>query len=368
MAKRYTTFISSLIITASLITTTILLGACKKHSHDSIVSCDITSEDEYIIKWDIFPKADGDVKIYISDSPTSFNTDAEPIVVAQASEGAAYLPTPNPLKRHYFLLNFNDCFTRIVGARASFVQSAYAFRDLGGYSGAGNRKTHWGMIYRTGTLDTLSNDDKIRIKNINPKTIIEDRPKEECKYSAEELGVENVIYMSCSDLEVDSIIDKIYKGEFTVNEARTLINDYYFSLIEEGNENCFTQMFDILSDKSNYPIIISSRYGKGFNDMASLFILTALGVSNDDIYEDYTWANQYFCKSRLIQKISHLPSEVHEAIASIIHNNRKDLMKVVTTMQSNHKSIDSYLINTLDLNIDKRKRIQNILLVNEAEL
>ncbi|MBR5241347.1 MAG: tyrosine-protein phosphatase, partial [Muribaculaceae bacterium] len=201
------------------IITLFLLSACFSHVHDSNVSCDITIDKEYIIKWDVFPKAVGDVKIYISDNPETFNT-RQPVAVVDAADGVAFLPTPDPLKRHYFLLDFNGCFSRIVAARASFVQSAYDFRDLGGYSGVNNKKTKWGMIYRTGTLDTLSELDKQRIINIAPKTIIEYRDRAECSYSPTELGVENVVYMPFTNFNVDSIINKVYNGDFSRDEAR----------------------------------------------------------------------------------------------------------------------------------------------------
>lgn len=345
-----------------------LLSACFPHVHDSNVSCDITIDKEYIIKWDVFPKAVGDVSIYISDNPENFNTKQQPAAVVDASEGVAFLPTSDPLKRHYFLLNFNNCFSRIVAARASFVQSAYDFRDLGGYSGIGDKKTKWGMIYRAGTLDTLSDVDKERIRNIAPKTIIEYRDKGECLYSPSELGVEKVVYMPYTKFNVDSIIAKIYNGDFSRDEARIVMNEYYFSMIEDSAKQAFITLFDILTEENNYPVILSSQYGKGFNDMASLFIFTSLGVSNDEIYEDYTWANKYFCKTRIVKKISHLPTHVREAVASIMHNNHRDMVNLVNTMYNRYESIDKYLIDSLDLTLDKRKALHRLLLVDEGRL
>lgn len=344
-----------------------LLSACFPHVHDSNVSCDITTDKEYIIKWDVFPKAVGNVSIYISDNPETFDT-RKPIAVVDADEGVAFLPTPDPMKRHYFLLDFNGCFSRIVAARASFVRSAYDFRDLGGYSGVNNKKTKWGMIYRTGTLDTLSEIDKQRIKNIAPKTIIEYRDKEKCIYSPSELGVENVVYMPYTAFDVDSIVNKIYNSDFSRDEARIVMNEYYFSMIDGSAKQTYARLFDILADEKNYPIILSSPYGKGFNDMASLFILTSLGVSSDEIYEDYTWANKYFCKTRIVKKISHLPSDVREAVASIMHNNHRDMFNVVNTMLNRHESIDKYMIDSLALTLDKRKTIHRLLLVDESRL
>ena len=350
------------------IITLFLFVACFSHTHDSNVSCDITKGGEYIIKWDVFPKAQGDVTIYISDNPNEFDTDDDPVAVVSADDGVAYLPTPDPLKRHYFLIDFNGCFSRIVAARASFVRSAYDFRDLGGYSGTGEKKTKWGMIYRTGTLDTLTAIDVERIKNIAPKTIVEYRDKDECRYSASELGVENVVYLPYTKFNVDSIIEKVYRGEFTSDEARIVLNEYYFSMIEGDAKDAYSELFDVLADDDNYPIILSSQYGKGFNDMASLFILSSLGVATNEIYEDYTWANKYFYKTPMINKISHLPIEVREAVASAIHNNHKDMSNLVNSMQNLYGSIDKYLIDSLDLTLDKRRDIHKILLVDESKL
>ena len=69
-----------------------------------------------------------------------------------------------------------------------------------------------------------------------------------------------------------------------------------------------------------------------------------------------------------MQKISHLPEEVREAIVSIIHNNQRDLSNVINTLQNQHESIDKYLIDSLNLTLDKRRQIHNILLVDEEKL
>ena len=337
------------------------------HTHDSNVSCDITIDNEYIIKWDIFPKAVGKVSVYISDTPDNFNT-RKPIAVVDADDGVVSFPTPDPNKRHYFLLDFNGCFSRIVAARASCIQSAYDFRDLGGYTGVANKRTKWGMIYRTGPLDTLSEADIERIKNIAPKTIVEFSNKGRSKCATTDLGAKQVISLSSQTFNVDSLIEKIYKGDFSRDEARIVINKYYLSLLESNSKENFKQLFDILSDEENYPILLSSNYGKGFNDIASLFILVSLGVNKHEISEDYTWANKYFCHTRIMQKISHLPEEVREAIVSIIHNNQRDLSNVINTLQNQHESIDKYLIDSLNLTLDKRRQIHNILLVDEEKL
>lgn len=339
--------------------------SCIPHTHDSVVTCDITYDKEYVIKWDVYPAAQGYVKVYISASPDSFDLKGTPVAVIPASDGVVEVPSPNTLNRYYFYLNFNDCFGRVVGARASYIQSAYIFRDLGGYSALGNKKSKWGMIYRAGVLDTLSQRDKQRIQNLNVKTIIEYRDKEECMYSLSELGVENIIYMQPSDFDIDSLINKVHHGEFKRGDARVSMQDFYLSLLTEDSKDSFVKLFDILAEEDNYPIIMTSRYGKGFNDLASLFILSALGVSIDEIYEDYTWANQYFCKTRIIEKVSHLPQDVREAIASIVHNNRKDLLVIVNTIQHKYGSIDKYMIEELKLTKDKREKIQKNLLVVE---
>ncbi len=359
--------LSFLFITITIISQ-LLFTACQSHVYDSNVSCDITVDNEYIIKWDIFPKAEGDVKVYISDNPDSFNTDKTPVAVVNADEGVVAFPTPDPYKRHYFLLNFNDCFSRIVAARASFIQSAYDFRDLGGYSGNEDKKTKWGMIYRVGTLDTLTDVDKRRIRNINPKTLIEYRNKELCKYDTKELGIDKVVYLTPSSFDVDSIMNKVYEGDFTSDEARMVIRKYYQSMMDGDSKQCFIKMFNILTNEDNYPVIISSQYGKGFNDLASMFILTALGVSNNEIYEDYTWANKYFSKTKIMQKISHLPEDVREAVVSIIHNNHKDMLAVVDDIQNRYHSVDKYMVDSLALSLSKQQKLQQILLVDESDL
>ncbi|MEG1642545.1 MAG: tyrosine-protein phosphatase [Bacteroidales bacterium] len=343
----------------------IIATSCVTKAPDSYVTCDLTNKMEYVIRWDIFPTMNGVVKIYASTNPSSFDTSKNPVAVAPINNKFAKFASTDSLSRFYFLIDFNGKFSRIVGTRGACMKSARIFRDLGGYKSSSNKRVKWGMIFRSGIIDTINNSDKERFARLGIKTIIDFRTAKEIKYDAKNLGLRTIVHLPVEIFDDSKLKKRILSGEFRCGDARVFMQDFYISQLNKPGQEVFELMFDILTREENYPIVIASKFGKGYCDIASALILSAIGVSEDFILEDYTWANQYLDSALIKQRTCNLNPNVREGVLTIMRNDRRDILCTFDIINRRYGSVQSFITNQLNVTQDQNIKLRNILLKNE---
>ena len=171
-----------------LFTSVALLAGCSSGRAPEIRAICLRDDiGNYIIKWETAPHTDGTMKLYVSDTPNSFDM-SRPCSYADINDGRVTYITNDNITRKYFLLSFNDKYYRTVGARSVQMDSVQNLRDIGGYfSEHGNRMTGWGKIFLSGELKALSRNDTIRLDNLKIKTVIDLRGEDEIALACPQL-------------------------------------------------------------------------------------------------------------------------------------------------------------------------------------
>ena len=177
-----------------LFTSVALLAGCSSGRAPEIRAICLRDDiGNYIIKWETDPHTDGTMKLYVSDTPNSFDM-SRPCSYADINDGRVTYITNDNITRKYFLLSFNDKYYRTVGARSVQMDSVQNLRDIGGYfSEHGNRMTGWGKIFRSGELKALSRNDTIRLDNLKIKTVIDLRGEDEIALAPEKYAGANIV-------------------------------------------------------------------------------------------------------------------------------------------------------------------------------
>lgn len=116
-----------------LFTSVALLAGCSSGRAPEIRAICLRDDiGNYIIKWETDPHTDGTMKLYVSDTPNSFDM-SRPCSYADINDGRVTYITNDNITRKYFLLSFNDKYYRTVGARSVQMDSVQNLRDIGGY-------------------------------------------------------------------------------------------------------------------------------------------------------------------------------------------------------------------------------------------
>lgn len=168
--------------------------------------------------------------------------------------------------------------TTTVGPRNMYVDGITNMRDIGGWEREDGSRVKQGMIYRCGRLNESS-----------ATSLVVEITEEGKRVMLEELGIQTEI-----DLRL------VYNNEIGALTSSPLGEDvnYYSCPMEWNVNNILTsniamvkQVFEILADESNYPIIYHCNIGTDRTGLFAFLINGLLGVSEEDLYRDYLFSN-----------------------------------------------------------------------------
>lgn len=169
--------------------------------------------------------------------------------------------------------------TEDVAPRNLEIDGITNVRDLGGWETPEGR-VRQGALIRCGRLN--------KSETTNVQIEITERGIEEMK---DRLGVRTEI-----DLRTPTAHNHETGGiaESPLGEGVTYRNipfEYSVSNYLTGNLEAVKEFFEVVSDESNYPVIFHCNIGTDRTGMLAYLINGLLGVSEEDLYRDYTFSN-----------------------------------------------------------------------------
>lgn len=323
--------------------------------------CEKDNKGNYIIKWEITPDPlKGNVEIYSSSSDDAFKNKKTPFLVANAEDRVATFKSPTSLSREYFLIRNNNSYSGIITNRYIPFDIIQNFRDLGGYFNDDNRQLRWGKIYRSGSLYNLSARDISKLQSLNIKTVIDLRNSEESQLFPDKFKGFSHYQISLDTLSSIELQDKITDRDFHRDEATTYMENAYLSILERNTEE-IKNIFKILLDENNYPVLIHDNLGKDRAGIIAFLILRALDVNPDDAYSDYILSDDYIDLSSYGRLMRDMPESMQEAMTIILRANPDFLDYSFGIITKKYGSLDTYFEKVLGLNTSKRQKLKTIL-------
>lgn len=203
------------------------------------------------------------------------------------------------------------------------IENLMNIRDLGGHITFNGTKTKYGKIIRSDVPYNLTKEEIDKVLNLNIDTVIDFRTEAEiqkkpCVFN----GMENINYYNIP----------MYGGD-KMPESAELIAPGYFKMIED-KESIYKIMKIILNSKKG--VLYHCTAGKDRTGVISALILSLVGVSKEDIAEDYyiSWNN-----------IRPLIDEILEKNPDfIIFENKKEyILDFLDMLYNKYGSVDKYL-------------------------
>ena len=153
-------------------------------------------------------------------------------------------------------------------------------------------------------------------------------------------------------------------------QEQKIKSDTVYRMVERMNRELvmnyhheYRQIFDILLDSANYPVVIHCSSGKGRTGIASALILASLGVNSDIIMEDYRLSNDYFNIPSASRYAYNLPARSQEAITTV-YSAREDFLNAAKEeIERRYGDMETYLERGIGLKKEEIKKLQSILLV-----
>ena len=236
------------------------------------------------------------------------------------------------------------------------LNGASNFRDLGGYVGHMGRPVKWRKIFRSDHLANLSPDDLKQIQSLGVKRSFDFRGVQESQAQAYDwpdiqrhgLSIEPTVVQR---LQAQHLTGKPLTSADALDAMQTTYRD--FVLIDSRR---FAELFEHLLDHAD-PLLFHCTAGKDRTGLAAALVLSALDVSESDIWRDYLLTNQLY--KRNTTGVTNLSPDVLKIVWEVQESFLKASLEQI---QASHGNIQNYLSNELGLTPAAKLRLQSLYL------
>jgi protein tyrosine/serine phosphatase len=166
-------------------------------------------------------------------------------------------------------------------------ESAPNFRDLGGYRTHDGRTVAWRRLFRSATLHKMNDREVARLeRDISPRAVIDLRTPRDPEHNPEVLLLEKigaryhpVPFSTWPWLPDPSQRPHVY--------ATDMGEIYLYRIREQPFAQRLVDALEIIAERDNHPLVFHCSAGKDRAGLLAAMVLTALGIVDEDVVDDY---------------------------------------------------------------------------------
>ena len=251
------------------------------------------------------------------------------------------------------------------------LEEGINFRELGGYLTEDGRKIKWHKLLRCGSMAQLTKNDVNYLDQYGVRYIIDLRSPEESNYSPDKYPdkaqyFQDTVYpFSFSLFKNLGIINNMRLGASNMDFGR---QTYLQMLLDPHAQAAYRKMFNVLleNDKEGESVVFHCTAGKDRTGVAAFLILSALGVSEKQIVEDYLYTNLFFDNYSSETINDALESESQTEIAQRLNSKTAVIAETIEVLpkacQVVSGSVEKFLEEKLGMTKAKIERLQELYL------
>lgn len=318
-------------------------------------------EGDFLLKWEVSPDHEGDIDIYSSLTDSSL-TNFTPLASKKVTDQVLKVSPMGSGLREFFMLRTAGVYSGVVANRIIEMNGIKNFRDIGGYFTTDNRQIRWGQMYRSADVSNATLYDQERIRRLNIKMVIDFRSEKTAKRYPLLLHPSiRKVALPLAPMDAEKLDEQLEGEHFDRSDAIRYVQESYVNIVENHKEQ-FGEMFDLLTNDSNYPILLTGSLGKDGVGLASYFILYTLGVPHAVLEEDYMLSNREIDPAKAKIDARNLPEPLQEAVTAMLSVNRAYLNYVIDHIKQKYGSVDNYLEKELRVTVGKKNLLRKYLL------
>jgi protein-tyrosine phosphatase len=237
-------------------------------------------------------------------------------------------------------------------------EGCFNFRDIGGYQGLNGRKVRWGLYFRAGRQDRMTQSDLQRVAEFGIKTQIDLRRSDEIRdQSRGPLEVMGSRYAWHPVMPND--------GSQRLNNmvGDTGISGKRYLGYLDFDPAPWRGIFDVMADAGQQPLLIHCTAGKDRTGVTTALLLSILGVDRAVIEADYVLTNRE-CERQVsfIESSQGIPDGMTRETLLHATGVPEDAMGVfLDGLEKNHGGALNYLIS-IGVDEVQQQAIQDALL------
>ncbi len=242
------------------------------------------------------------------------------------------------------------------------VEGTQNLRDLGGYTGAGGKTVRYGLLFRSDQLSKLTKAGEAYLQSLGIRTVIDLRSLPEARKSPNvDFGAQKIL--RCDPSAETAELAASFQAS-AAEEDRKLVEHVRMQMEQKAPEDgmllqyrkfaahpvcidAFGRLMREVCDPANAPLIFHCRGGKDRTGFASMLILGALGVSEDEIIADYMITRENRAK-RTAVKLEQYRSytddpKVLDYLYTLLDTTPDYIQTSIQEIKGQYSSIDNYV-------------------------
>ncbi|WP_342474090.1 tyrosine-protein phosphatase [Bacillus sp. FSL W8-1141] len=247
------------------------------------------------------------------------------------------------------------------------------FREVGGLQTTDQMVIKQGMIYRSADLSRLTKQDILTFSTLGIQTICDLRTSSERKsHPPKIMEHDKIVHIP---MQPDSMMpSKWTMFRMLIAEGKSLsftpiMKEVYQSMLYERKKE-IQQLFTLLSDEKNYPLMLHCTSGKDRTGFLSALIQLAAGVPVHTVLSEYMRSNEGVKmlvkrQERFVRMMS-LYRVSKEQIQPLLGVQQDYLEDVLNEMMDTYGNAERYLVDACDVPKAQLLKVKNILLTPSA--
>jgi protein-tyrosine phosphatase len=169
-----------------------------------------------------------------------------------------------------------------MAERAVVFTNVFNFRDLGGYGTADARHVRWHRLFRSDDLTHLGDDDAEQFGALGIRTVVDLRRPDEIESAGRIMPLPSYAYH-----HVHLVHPAWPEQSFAdTSERAEYVRERYNEMLAAGAD-AVGRTLRLIADPEAAPLVFHCRAGKDRTGIISAVALSLLGVSDEDIADDY---------------------------------------------------------------------------------
>lgn len=288
----------------------------------------------------------GKWKIYAGSSVEEIDF-SKPLLEGEGS--GTYPLSVNDSVRSYFQL-VTENGKGILADKHLPMAGGYNFRDLGGLKTKDGRYVKWGKIFRSDDLQNLTDSDLKYLASIPLISVVDFRSKSEISQGADKLPATATGY----ELSVDpgNVFDVEKLSKMSSDELVGVMKNINTLLVTDSVcINQYKAFFDLVQENKDVPLMFHCTAGKDRTGMGAALVLSALGVDENVIFDNYLESN-YYLADKYAGYIKENPN-----FKPLFEVQKDYLQTGLDQIKKDHGSVENYLTKVLGVDIDKMREM-----------
>ena len=260
-------------------------------------------------------------------------------------------------------------------------------RELGGYSGLNGRTVKHGVFLRTAALSTATSKDISRLQDVYHLAVILDfrmsmeiQPAPDPEIPGvknlhlsimdEELNAKRLQNLDPKDLEGVDLSNKLDLLKLAVKTG--VITDHmYIDFLSgaKGKENYGIMFQELLALPEGRSLLFHCTQGKDRTGCAAMLILSALGVDEKTIMDDFLLTNTFNAKlieseRQMLISQGYSGEELNRLMKAMDEVDPQYMTNVLDWLKENYGSVTGYITKELGVTDEQLETLRNKFLEN----